>query len=527
MAQAKHSSHAAMGEHEHRVKGCEIFVGGLARNVTEIKIRELFSSYGEIVEVRMMKDHSGNSKGFCFVRFATKEAAFKAQKEKNGFTLQGKKIGVSLSADQDSLFLGNLRKDWSSDEFEKMVRQAFKDVVSVDLATAASSEDTSTGKRQQNRGFAFVLFSSHAAAARAYRVGSNPDFLLSGKWHPIVDWAEQEPEIDPEEMAKIKIAFVGSLPANADEEYLKKLFEPFGKLERVALSRKSHFPVGFVHFSKRSELDNAIKEMDGKTVQGPERGPKFKIQVSIARPVEKDRKRARDESQDKPYLDRHACDSSEDHKSKATRLKTSLEIDLPLITRLKELPESSAIAVLDQFILSASDGYDKGRHLAGLIAKHQVSNLRSNRNPSHLPGRTRDFALRDSELLLPSSTHVSSFDPFVPRSAGTASLRYDIYKHSPGLYAYPSSVSDDPLVPRTSLGKLGEMGSLSHIPSESSKGYRSYLASESHNSTGVERPQERPQVKFDPFTGQPYKFDPFTGEPIQQDTPPRRSGTFF
>jgi hypothetical protein len=27
------------------------------------------------------------------------------------------------------------------------------------------------------------------------------------------------------------------------------------------------------------ELDNAIKEMDGKTVRGPDRGPAFKIQA--------------------------------------------------------------------------------------------------------------------------------------------------------------------------------------------------------------------------------------------------------
>lgn len=30
---------------------------------------------------------------------------------------------------------------------------------------------------------------------------------------------------------------------------------------------------------------------------------------------------------------------------------------------------------------------------------------------------------------------------------------------------------------------------------------------------------QRPQMKFDPYTGQPYKFDPFTGEPIQHVPP--------
>lgn len=37
----------------------------------------------------------------------------------------------------------------------------------------------------------------------------------------------------------------------------------------------------FVYFGTQ-ELDNAIKEMDGRTVEGPEKGPKFKIQVQTA-----------------------------------------------------------------------------------------------------------------------------------------------------------------------------------------------------------------------------------------------------
>lgn len=35
-----------------------------------------------------------------------------------------------------------------------------------------------------------------------------------------------------------------------------------------------------------------------------------------------------------------------------------------------------------------------------------------------------------------------------------------------------------------------------------------------------ERGPTRPQVRFDPFTGEPYKFDPFTGERILPDNLP-------
>ncbi|KAL6982488.1 hypothetical protein U1Q18_042975 [Sarracenia purpurea var. burkii] len=75
--------------------------------------------------------------------------------------LDGKKIGVVPSMEQDSLFMGNLRKDWSADDFDKIVRQVFPDVVSINLAMPFISGDTALGQKQQNRGFAIVKFSSH------------------------------------------------------------------------------------------------------------------------------------------------------------------------------------------------------------------------------------------------------------------------------------------------------------------------------------------------------------------------------
>ncbi|KAL8478466.1 hypothetical protein ACS0TY_030383 [Phlomoides rotata] len=89
------------------------------------------------------------------------------------------------------------------------------------------------------------------SAARAQRVGSQPNFHF-GSLHTAVQWAEEEPEIDPQEHAKIKIAFVRNLPSNAEENYLKQFFELFGKVEKVVVSKKASSAVGFVNFSERS-----------------------------------------------------------------------------------------------------------------------------------------------------------------------------------------------------------------------------------------------------------------------------------
>ncbi|XP_057971269.1 uncharacterized protein LOC131160001 isoform X2 [Malania oleifera] len=548
--------------------GSEVFVGGLARAVTESKIHEVFASCGEIMEIRLMKDQHGNSKGYCFVRFTMKEAADKAIKEKSNFLLEGKKIGVLPSTDQNSLFLGNLRKDWSADEFEKMVHQVFEDVVSVDLAMPLSNGSVPAGQKQQNRGFAFIEFSSHAAAARAYRMGSKLDFLLGGSWHPVVQWTKEEPEIDPEELAKTKVAFVRNLPTDADEDYLEKLFEPFGKLEKVVLSRKGHSCAGFVHFAKRSDLENAIKEMNEKTVQGQKGGMTFKLQVAIAKPFDKRGKRARDESEAKPKnlsISKHlkadpVSNTSGRLTSTGLKLKHSIEepdatdpyeaafvslpfavkerlfrifrlgigtrfdIDIQSITSLNELPESAAISVLDQFMLSGADRANKGAYLAGLISKHQINKLRLNSSTLLLP-RSGDFA--SVEPLLPrisERVHLLPVDPLAPRVGATAT-RYDSYRASQMISPYSSSDSDPPF---SHFMRFGQ--EISPAPLHQTR----YPAT--YGKDGLDPPftasahyhlPARSQVRFDPFTGEPYKFDPFTGEPIQTESLPRHSGSRY
>uniref|UniRef100_I1R7G9 RRM domain-containing protein n=1 Tax=Oryza glaberrima TaxID=4538 RepID=I1R7G9_ORYGL len=113
------ASHGDYDEQDRRVKGAEVFVGGLPRSVTERALREVFSPCGEIVDLRIMKDQNGISKGYGFVRFAERECAYIAKRQINGFEarisnflfdLQGKRLAVDLSLDQDTLFFGNLCK---------------------------------------------------------------------------------------------------------------------------------------------------------------------------------------------------------------------------------------------------------------------------------------------------------------------------------------------------------------------------------------------------------------------------------
>lgn len=73
-----------------------IFVGNLAAEVTEEDLKKLFSEYGNITSVKVIKDmFSGSSKGFGFVEMPGQAQAQKAISELNTQDLKGKKITVN------------------------------------------------------------------------------------------------------------------------------------------------------------------------------------------------------------------------------------------------------------------------------------------------------------------------------------------------------------------------------------------------------------------------------------------------
>jgi len=73
-----------------------IHVGNLAFNVTEDDLRDLFSSFGEVSAVNIVKERtSGQSKGFGFVEMLNNSEADKAMKALNGARLKDQLIKLS------------------------------------------------------------------------------------------------------------------------------------------------------------------------------------------------------------------------------------------------------------------------------------------------------------------------------------------------------------------------------------------------------------------------------------------------
>ena len=73
-----------------------LFVGNLPFSATEDELRDMFSAFGEIQQVRIMTDRdTGRSRGFAFVEIADDEAAAKAISALNGKELGGRALTVN------------------------------------------------------------------------------------------------------------------------------------------------------------------------------------------------------------------------------------------------------------------------------------------------------------------------------------------------------------------------------------------------------------------------------------------------
>lgn len=178
-------------------KGCEVFIGKIPRDMFEDELVPVLERAGKLYEVRLMMETASTNRGYGFVQFTTREEAETALRSLNNHEVRPNRfLGVMRSVDNNRLFVGGIPKNRSREEVQEEMRRVTEGVVKIILYPCVND-------RTKNRGYAFVEYESHKAAAMARRKMFTGRVLLWGNTEVKVDWAEPELDVDKDVMAKV------------------------------------------------------------------------------------------------------------------------------------------------------------------------------------------------------------------------------------------------------------------------------------------------------------------------------------
>src|SRR3990167_8338547 len=80
----------------------KIYVGNLSYNTTEDELRDYFTQFGTIEDIKLIIDfNTGRSKGFGFITFASAQESEAAVNASNGVDMGGRKLKVNIARDDN------------------------------------------------------------------------------------------------------------------------------------------------------------------------------------------------------------------------------------------------------------------------------------------------------------------------------------------------------------------------------------------------------------------------------------------
>ncbi|KAK1759711.1 putative polyadenylate-binding protein [Echria macrotheca] len=231
-----------------------VFIKNLDVAIDNKALHDTFAAFGNILSCKVAQDEHGNSKGYGFVHYETDEAAAQAIKHVNGMLLNEKKVYVGhhipkkdrqskfeeMKANFTNVYVKNIASEVTDDEFRELFEK-FGDVTSSSLARDESGK---------SRGFGFVNFTTHEAAAKAVDDLNNKEFHGQDLY---VGRAQKKHEREEElrksyEAARLEKAskyqgvnlYIKNLDDEIDDEELRRLFSEYGPITSAKVMRDSY-----------------------------------------------------------------------------------------------------------------------------------------------------------------------------------------------------------------------------------------------------------------------------------------------
>ena len=181
---------------------------------------------------------------------------------------------MTKSVDNRRLWVNGIPKNRSSPEIRAEMERLTGGVRAIILYPSQAD-------KTKSRGYMFVEYESHRAAAMARKKLIKGNYHIYGQEIGTVDWAEPETDVDEETMSTVKILFVRNLMLSTSETTLRDLFNSLSGDQDTVERVKKTKDYAFVHFSSREVAERALSKCRGIKIDNAE------VEVVWSKPVDK------------------------------------------------------------------------------------------------------------------------------------------------------------------------------------------------------------------------------------------------
>ncbi|NXG51703.1 EPAB protein, partial [Psilopogon haemacephalus] len=247
-----------------------LYVGDLHPDVTEAMLYEKFSPAGPIMSIRVCRDvATRRSLGYAYINFQQPVDAERALDTMNFEVIKGRPIRIMWSQRDPGL-----RKSGVGNIFIKNLDDSIDNKALYDTFSAFGNILSCKVVCDENgsRGYGFVHFETHEAAARAIETMNG--MLLNDRKVFVGHFKsrkEREAEFGTRAMEFTNV-YIKNFGDDMDDDRLRAIFSKFGKTLSVKVmmdstGRSKGF--GFVNFEKHEEAQKArMADMNGKEING-------------------------------------------------------------------------------------------------------------------------------------------------------------------------------------------------------------------------------------------------------------------
>ncbi|NXP72807.1 EPAB protein, partial [Ramphastos sulfuratus] len=247
-----------------------LYVGDLHPDVTEAMLYEKFSPAGPIMSIRVCRDvATRRSLGYAYINFQQPVDAERALDTMNFEVIKGRPIRIMWSQRDPGL-----RKSGVGNIFIKNLHDSIDNKALYDTFSAFGNILSCKVVCDENgsRGYGFVHFETHEAAARAIETMNG--MLLNDRKVFVGHFKsrkEREAELGTRAVEFTNI-YIKNFGDDMDDDRLRAIFSRFGETLSVKVmmdntGRSKGF--GFVNFEKHEEAQKArMADMNGKEING-------------------------------------------------------------------------------------------------------------------------------------------------------------------------------------------------------------------------------------------------------------------